>query len=135
MRIRLHMRTLIRDDDWLKDTVSDQDMADWNPELRESCTADTFRLHLSGTTCDPWNASATRVFTDDFLAKNADTYPNDWTVRCMVLKKTRAYVKTLVKNFRDAPKNKEVKKEMRLAKSRYERKVYVSTRKLLLVST
>lgn len=122
------MKSLIHEDDWLKDTVSDQDIADWNSQQpRECCTADTFRLHLTGTTCDRWNESATRVFTDDFLVKNADTYPDEWTVRCMVLKKTRAYIKTLIHCFRNAPKGKDAKDELRRAKSKYERKVGVST--------
>ena len=112
-----------------------QDMADQNPELRENCTTNMFRPHLSGTTCDLWNTSATCVFTDNFLAKNADIYPKNWTIHYMVLKKTWAYIKTLVKNFCNAPKNKEVKKEMRLMKGRYGRKIYASTQKLLLIST
>ena len=121
------MKSLIHQDDWLKDTVSDRDIADWNPELGDCCTANAFRLHLAGTKSDPWNESATRVFANDFLAKNAETYPDNWTVRSMVLKKTRAYVKTLIHYFREQPKNKDVKNENRRAKNRRERKANVST--------
>lgn len=127
MRIRLHMRSLIHTDDWLKDTVPDDDIADWDPKQEACCTAETFRLHLAGTTCDPWNASATCVFTDDFLLRNADTYPDDWTVCSMVLKKTKAHIKTLIKRFRDSPKNAAVKDEKRRTKNRRERKSNVST--------
>ena len=123
------MKSLIRDDDWLKDTVSDQDIANWNPEFGDCCTADAFRLHLAGTTCNRWNESATRVFASDFLTKNADTYPDGWTVRSMVLKKTRAYIKTLIKKFRDHPstQNEESKAEKKRVKNRRERKANVST--------
>jgi|ERR1700710_1056297 hypothetical protein len=121
------MGSLIHNDDWLKDTVSAQDIAGWNPEREACCTADAFRLHLAGTTCNPWNASATRVFTDHFLLNHADTYPDNWTVRSMVLKKTRAYIKTLINSFRDVPKIKAVKDEKKRIKNRRERKANVST--------
>ena len=127
------MRSLIHENHWLKDTVPDQDIANWNPALGECCTAGEFRLHLAGTTCDAWNTSATRVFADDFLAKNTDIYPDTWTVRSMVLKKTKAYIKTLVKSFRDYPKSKEAKDAKKRAKSRRERKATVSAGQLSLM--
>ena len=132
MRIRLHMRSLIHTNDWLKDTVSNHDISDWDQRREQCCTADTFRLHLAGTPCDPWNASATCVFADDFLLANAATYPDSWTVRSMVLKKTRAYIKTLIKSFRNYTKNEAAKEEKRRAKNRRERKANVSAQQSLL---
>ena len=122
------MKSLFHDDDWLKEIVSERDVNDWCPELGECCTAQKphFKLHLAGTPSDPWNTSATRVFANDFLISYAETYRDVWAVRRMVLKKTRAYIKSLIKAFREDNRGPGVKLAARLAKNKYERRASVS---------
>ena len=122
------MIKLFRNGDWLKELVTEQDLANWRPEIGECCTAVQFqfKLHLQGTPCDPWNSSATRVFTDDFLRTHSDTYPDIWVVRRMVLRKTKAYIKSLIKTFRQKNKSDTLRIADKLAKNRQERKASVS---------
>ena len=120
------MKGLIRQDDWLKEVVHERDLSNWNPEIEECCTAQQFRLHLAGTPCCPWNVSAARVFTGDFLNTHTEIYPDVWAVRRMVLKKTRAYIKSLIKAFHQDRRGDDLKKATRRAKNRRERKTNVS---------
>ena len=120
------MKSLIPKEDWLKVVVHEDELNDWNPDAQECCTAQQFRLHLSGTPSHPWNASAVRVFTDDFLTTHPDTYPDVWAVRRMVLKKTQAYIKSLIKAYRASTTGGELQRITRLAKNRRERKTNVS---------
>ena len=124
--IRAHMKKLFHKDDWLKDIVSDQELTNWNPEIEECCTAGKFKLHLKGTPCDPWNASAARVFTDDFLRSHTETYQDVWAVRRMVLRKTKAYIKSLIKSFRQIGQGEALRQAAKQAKNRQERKASVS---------
>ena len=126
-QIRAHMKDLIRGD-WLKEVVTQHDLNDWNPDTGECCTAVQFKIHLKGTPCDPWNTSATRVFTNDFLRTHAEQYPDVWAVRRMVLKKTQAYIKSLIKAFREGLDGGPLKLAARRAKNRRERKTNVSPR-------
>lgn len=123
------MKSLIQDDDWLKDVVSEHDLNNWNPETEECCTAQQFKLHLKGTPRDAWNTSAARVFTDHFLFTHSAQYPDVWAVRRMILRKTSAHVKSLIKAFREGRRGNEVKQAIRRAKNRQERKATVSTSK------
>ena len=127
-RIREHMIGLFRSGDWLKELVTEQDLANWRPEIEECCTAGQyqFKLHFKGTPCDPWNSSATRVFTDDFLHTHTETYPDVWAVRRMVLRKTKAYIKSLIKTFRQKNLSDTLRQAAKLAKNRQERKASVS---------
>lgn len=120
------MKELIHQEDWLKEVVNEDDINNWNPEVEECCTAEQFKLHLRGTPCDLWNASATRVFADNFLRTHAETYPDVWAVRRMVLKKTTAYVKSLIRSFRENSRGGNLKLALRRAKNRRERKSNVS---------
>lgn len=120
------MRGLIHEDDWLKELVSDQDLDNWQPEIEECCTAERFRLHLRGTPCNSWNASAARVFTNDFLRTHAEIYPDVWAVRRMVLKKIKAHIKSLIKSFRQNGRGEALINATKLAKNRQERKANVS---------
>jgi hypothetical protein len=124
--IREHMKGLFHQDDWLKELVSEEDLANWRPGIEECCTAEQFKLHLKGTPCDPWNASATRVFTDDFLRSHEELYPDAWAVRRMVLKKTKAYIKSLIKYFRQNSRGDYLIQAAKQAKNRQERKANVS---------
>jgi hypothetical protein len=127
--IRAHMRGLIRKVDWLKDVISENELNNWNPKVRECCTAQEFKLHLKGTPSNPWNASATRVFADHFLDTYSQIYPDVWAVRRMVLKKTRAYVKSLIKAYRESRRSDNLQLATKEAKNRRERKTNVSPSK------
>ena len=120
------MKSLIPQEDWLKVVVQEGELNGWNPDIQECCTPQQFRLHLSGTPCHPWNDSAVRVFTDNFLATHSDTYPDVWAVRRMVLKKARAYVKSLIKAHRAGTNGGELQLAAKKAKNRRERKTNVS---------
>lgn len=119
------MKGLIDKDDWLKEVVHERDLNSWDPEVEECCTAQQFRLHLTGTPCDPWNTSATRVFTDDFLKNHADVYTDVWPVRRMVLKKAQAYIKSLIRTFSEDRRGSRLKEVSKQAKNRRERKTNV----------
>ena len=123
------MKSLINKDDWLKEVVNEHDLNSWNPEIEQCCTAQQFKLHLNGTPCDAWNTSAARVFVDHFLLTHSESYPDVWAVRRMVLKKTSAYIKSLIKSFREGRRSNDMKRTTRRAKNRQERKANVSTSK------
>lgn len=120
------MKGLFHDEDFLRELVSDQDLADWDPAIGECCTAEQFKLHFRGTPCNPWNKSATRVFVNDFLATHAEIYPPAWPVRRMVTRKTTAHIKSLIKSFRGNRRGEAIVKAAKQAKNRQERKATVS---------
>ena len=120
------MKSLIRKEDWLKVVIREDELNNWNQAAQECCTPQQFRLHLLGTPSHPWNNSAVRVFAGDFLATHSDTYPDVWPVRRMVLKKTQAYVKSLIKAYRAGANGGELQRITRIAKNRRERKSNVS---------
>jgi len=121
------MKQLINQDDWLKELVDDNELVRWDPKIQECCTPQRFKLHLGGTPCSAWNASACRVFVDDFLATHRTIYADVWAIRRVVLKKTQAYIKTLIRSFREKNRGENVKLAVRMAKNRRERKTNVST--------
>ncbi|KAF9642160.1 hypothetical protein BDM02DRAFT_3105986 [Thelephora ganbajun] len=116
------MKGLIHEDDWLKEVINEHDLNNWNPEIEACCTAQQFKLHLVGTTCHPWNISATRVFADHFLTTHADKYPDVWGVHGMVLRKTRAYIKSLIRSFNQNRHGDDLKRATKQAKNQRERK-------------
>jgi hypothetical protein len=120
------MKELIRKEDWLKELVNDYDINSWNSEVKECCTVDQFRLHFNGTPRSPWNFSAARVFTDHFLRTHPEIYPDVWAVRRMVLKKTQAHIKSLIRSFHDKDRGDNVKLAAKREKNRRERKTNVS---------
>jgi hypothetical protein len=128
-RIRKHMKTMIHKDDWLKDVIDEQELHNWNPEIQECCTAEDFKLHLKGTPCSPWNSSATRVFAGHFLQNHSEIYPDVWAVRRMVLKKTQAYIKSLIRAYRQSNRGGVLQLADKQAKNRRERKSTVSPSK------
>lgn len=128
------MKELIHEDDWLKEVVNEEDVNRWDPRVEECCTADQFKLHLRGTARNAWNVSAARVFTDHFLVTHAELYPNVWAVRRMVLKKTAAYIKSLVRKFRQGNHSEDLRLAIKRAKNRRERKTNVSPRTTLVWS-
>lgn len=120
------MAFLIPVDDWLEEVIYLDELNNWNPADRECCTARHFKLNLNGTPGDPWNASAARVFTNDFLLTHADLYIDVWPVRSMVLRKTRAHIKSLIKKFRLKHSTKAARDALKVAQNRRERKGTVS---------
>lgn len=120
------MAELIPKDDWLHDVIHPDELRAWDPQTGPCCTPATFKLNLKGTPLDDWNLSASRVFTDHFLTTNSDSYRDTWEVREMVLKKTQAYIKSLVRLYRRRFEGDEVLAQKKLAARRRERKATVS---------
>jgi hypothetical protein len=120
------MKSLIRQEDWLKVVICEDELNDWNQDAQECCTPQQFRLHLLGTPSHLWNNSAIRVFVGDFLATHSDTYSDIWPIRRMVLKKMQAYVKSLIKAYCAGVNGGELQQITRIAKNRRERKSNVS---------
>jgi hypothetical protein len=125
------MRTLIPRDDWLQDVIHQDELVAWDPETGPCCTAAAFKLHLSGAARHPWNISASRVFTDHFLATHSDTYNDTWEVRELVLKKTQAHIKTLVRLHRERFVSDDVRRRDAATHRRRERKATVGHFRLL----
>ena len=125
-RVREHMGTLIPKDSRLQDTIHPNELRAWNPLNGPCCTPDRFKLHLKGTARDDWNISASRVFTDHFLATHSDSYEDTWEIRQMVLDKTQAHIKTLVRLHREQFTDGDVVDQKKLAQRRRTRKTLVS---------
>jgi len=123
--IRQHMASLIPQHEWLEDVIYLDELNQWDPADRKCCTARSFRLHLNGTPADLWNTSAARVFTDDFLLTHADLYPDVWPVRYMVLKKTRAHIKSLIRRYKLKHTTKPARDALKVMQNRRERKAAV----------
>ena len=121
------MTTLISKEDWLQDVILPAEFNAWKPENGPCCTPATFKLHLKGTPRDNWNISASRVFTDHFLATHSNTYPDTWENRELVLKKTQAHIKTLIKLYRQQFDGADVTQQKRIEQRRRERKTKVSS--------
>ena len=119
------MAKLVPKDDWLQDVIHPDELRAWDPEAGPCCTPDRFKLNLAGTARDKWNISASRVFTDHFLATNPDSYRDTWEVRQMVLDKSQAYIKSLIKLYRQQRVGDDVTARNKLAHRRRERKVAV----------
>ena len=120
------MAGLISERDWLQDVIIPEELQAWDPETGPCCTPATFKLNVKGTPLDDWNVSASRVFTDDFLITNSGSYQDTWENRQMVLKKTQAYIKTIIKLYRQQFMGDEVRDQKKLAHRRRERKATVS---------
>ena len=115
---------LIPSDKWLKNTVTPQDIDDFNSKIGECCTADNFRLHLAGTPADTWNKSATRVLVNSFLEAHKQYESQNPDVRDMVMKKCGAAVISTIRQYRSGRKHRtENSRRLELDnKSRAERK-------------
>ncbi|KAF9642614.1 hypothetical protein BDM02DRAFT_3192944 [Thelephora ganbajun] len=100
------MKGLIHEDDWLKEVVNEHDLNSWDLRTEQCCTAQQFKLHL----------------TDHFLSTHAQIYPDVWAVCRMVLKKTQAYIKSLIRTFCQNRHGDNLKLATRRAKNRWERK-------------
>lgn len=119
------MATLIPEADRLQDTLHPDELNAWDPQVGPCCTPATFKLHLTGTPRDDWNISASRVFTDHFLATHSNSYEDTWEIRKMVLDKTQAHIKTLVRLYRQQFANRDVVLQNKIAQRRYTRKASV----------
>lgn len=125
-RVREHMATLIPRANWLQDLIHPDELQTWDPEGGPCCTPAAFKLNFRGTPRDNWNISASRVFTDHFLITHSDLYDDTWQNRGMVLKKTQAYIKTLLRYYRQKSVGEDVLRQTRVAHRRRERKAAVS---------
>lgn len=120
------MAVMIPKRDWLQDVIYPDELQAWNPEAGPCCTSNTFKLNLKGTPLDDWNISASRVFTDHFLITHSDSYNDTWEIRQMVLKKSQAYIKTLIRLYRRQHVSSDVALQAKLAHRRQQRKASVS---------
>ena len=124
--VREHMLALIPEDQWLQDTIHPDELNAWDPAMGPCCTPGEFKLNLAGTPRNDWNISASRVFTDHFLVTHAATYTDDWENRELVLRKTQAHIKTLVRSYRQQFVGADVIQQRKVALRRRERKSKVS---------
>lgn len=68
----------------------------FDPEEGPCCTAKKFRIDIRGTPASQWNASATKVFVQDFLTVPQHACRNQKKVSAMF----RSHFKTLQRHFR-----------------------------------
>jgi len=120
------MTKMIPPGDWLQEVIHPDELQAWDPNTGPCCTPATFKINLKGTPLDHWNLSASRVFTDHFLITHADSYHDTWEIRQMVLKKTQAYIKSLIRLYRQKSVGDEVALTNKLKHRRQERKASVS---------
>ena len=120
------MASLIPPGQWLQDVIHPEELQAWDPQTGPCCTSDRFKLDLKGTPRNDWNISASRVFTDDFLNTHSDSYQDTWEIRRMVLDKTQAYIKSLIKLYRQKFVGDPVLLQNKIAQRRRERKTGVS---------
>ena len=125
---------LVPSDKWLTNTVTSQDLDDFNAKIGECCTANNFRIHLAGTPGDSWNKSATRVLVNSFLEAHKQYDAQNTDVRDMVMKKCSAAVAGTIKKYKWGRKHRtENSRRLELDnKSRAERKRSVRGIRLIL---
>lgn len=113
----------------MKNTVTEEEAGEFNPDLGPCCDRGHFRLHLEGTTCDRWNKSAVRVFVDDFLSTHHDYPSHEEMVTKMVEMKTRATVDSMIRDYRKLKEvgNQAKRDENQARKNRRERQRKVSS--------
>lgn len=134
-RVREHMKALIPQGDWLQNVIGAEELNAWNPQAGPCCTSATFKLNLGGTPLDDWNLSASRVFTDHFLTTHSASYNDTWENRQMVLKKSQAYIKTLIRLYRQRFTGDGVTLQTKLAHRRRQRKSDVSNFHSTIINT
>lgn len=88
-----------------RNTVTLEDIDDFDPSIGECCTPNTFRLYLVGTACDVWNKSATRVLVNSFLGVHQEYDGQNEVVREMVMNKCTAVVKSVIRQYKKRRKN------------------------------
>lgn len=111
--------------EWLQDVIYPEELRSWDPRTGPCCTPDRFKLHLAGTPRDDWNLSASRVFTDHFLATYPHLYQDTWEVRQTVLNKSQAYIKSLIKLHRRQLVGGDALLQNKISQRRRERKTTV----------
>ncbi|KAF9647791.1 hypothetical protein BDM02DRAFT_2510324 [Thelephora ganbajun] len=121
-RVREHMATLIPERDWLQDVIHPDELQAWDPQTGPCCTSAAFKLNLRGTPLDDWNVSASRVFTNHFLATHSDSYYDTWENRETVLHRSQTYIKTLIKLYRQKFIGSDVAHQNKLAQRQRARK-------------
>ena len=129
------MKVLIPQEDWLQNVISVEELHAWDPQTGPCCTPATFKLNLGGTPLDDWNLSASRVFTDHFLTAHSASYVDTWENRQMILKKTQAHIKTLIRLYCQQFVGEAVTLQTRLAHRRQQRKTNVSGSHPTIVNT
>lgn len=125
------MKELIPKNLWGRNTVTDQEAGEFNPDFGPCCDNAHFRLYLEGTPRDNWNKSATSVFVQDFLRVHPDYPSHEPAVVRMIELKTSANIESMIRNYRESKeeRNQAVKDEARARKNRQERQ-----RKVILLS-
>lgn len=118
------MYKLVPSADRMRVTVTEQEAQAFDPTLGPCCDSTGFRVHLEGTTCDPWNKSATTVFVNSFLVAHPEYSSRDESVREMVLMKSKATLDSMIRSYRKyrAPRTADELEAQRLHKNRQERK-------------
>lgn len=118
------MRKLVTPDNWLKNTVTEQEANAFNPDLGPCCDPIHFRVHLAGTTANLWNKSATGVFVNHFLAAHPEYPSREEPVRKMVQMRCHATLDSMIRKYRksNTPRSKEQMEAERLERNRAERK-------------
>lgn len=123
------MRELIKPDNLVKNTVAEQEANTFDPNLGPCCAPANFRVHLEGTTCNPWNKSAIGVFVNHFLVAYTEYPSQEESVRDMVRMKSQAALDSMIRKYRrvNTPHTFNELNDMRLRKNRQERKRKVSS--------
>ena len=128
MNIRKHMHKLLKES-LNQNVVTDQEANTFDPNLGPCCDTAHFRVHLDGTTCNGWNKSAIRVFTNDFLTAHPEYPSHEKSIREMVKMKSQATIDSMIRKHRKAqiPRTDVELRELQKQKNRLERKRKVST--------
>ncbi|KAH7903686.1 hypothetical protein BJ138DRAFT_1020240 [Hygrophoropsis aurantiaca] len=103
------------------DLPTPREIAAFNPKKGRSCTADRFRVDLTGTPRSQWNFSAAEVFASDFCA----AHPNIRYSRQDVLDAWITHFDSLRDNYRmqeAAKKDSQILENVRTEKRRTERR-------------
>lgn len=111
-----------------QDTVTNQEANTFNANLGPCCDTAHFRVHLDGTTCNGWNKSAIRVFTNDFLTAHPEYPSHEEPIQDMVKMKSQATLDSMIREHRKSKirrTNVELR-ELQKQKNRQERKRKVS---------
>lgn len=123
------MRDLLKGN-WMKNTVTDEEVNAFDPALGQCCDPTHWRVHLEGTPCNPWNKSATFVFVNDFIVAHPEYNRDDRSIRDMIHMKSKSALDSMIRTYRKSkipPTVNEPEDEDQKQRNRRERKRKVST--------
>lgn len=120
-KIRQYMGNFVKGDEGI---ATEQEVNAFNPDLGPCCDIGTFRVHLEGTPCNPWNKSAIDVFVAGFLATHPEYRRRDESVQKTVKLKSRSALESMIRKHRRSKiiLTKQQEDGYRLRKNRQERK-------------